>query len=617
VTLGLLAGAPGTAGTLVASSLLNEGDPYPAGGANHAVNAINNTAVNHADGFAATVNSTDGTTTLSHIWGHASGGPGANIRTEGTFGGLVQESFESFYGMDNSGSVAYSASGSEGPVGDFDSVWKDDDPLAVEGDPYAHIPGQWWRFGSRPGISADGIPFWVGGLTSTQGGNTENRGLFFGETGLPLLLGGDAVPNLPAVLSTANTVSFDYRFSELASDYIAEVQMEGTSASDNAMVVTGEGLILGGTLVQEGNMIPLSVGGIGGEAWDNFDYTGINEAGDFFFTGDTDGDTATDEFILKNGAIIVREGDVVGGKIVSGSIEGAYLNADGDIAYIWDVDANANEALFLNDDLLLQDGDSVDLDGDGVIDGGTAISSFTGISSLTLSDRDLGNVKIYFTADVDTAGTSSTADDIEGFYCMEVLAQPTLVELSGLRATVDLRSPGIGIEWSTSLEIDHDGFHVYRSRARHGQYTRLTDELVRGHSPYRWVDSQVRPSTTYFYKVGAVGVAGEEDLYGPVEITTPTWGVRTALAPARPNPFRQRTEIAFTLSRDSHAKVTVYDVAGRVVTSLVNAELPAGEHAVTWDGTSNGRRVAGGVYFYRLDSESSSQTRKLVHLSRQ
>jgi len=607
---------PAGAGTFIASSLLNEGDPYPAGGADHVVGGLNNTAVNHAGGYALQFSSSGINGTLSHVWGNATGGPGANLRTEGTFGMLVQTSFETFYGMDDVGSIAYSALGTGGPAGGFDSVWKDDTPLAVEGDAYVHIPGQFWSFASRPGISGDGIPAWVGGLTTTVGGSTQNRGLFLGTTGVAVILGGDAVPGLPAVLSTANTISFDYRYSEAANQWIGEVEMVGSTSTNNAMVVSGSGLFAGGTLIQEGNTVPVSVGGIGGEVWDNFDFTGINEAGDWFFTGDTDlGDTATDEIIVKNGVIVYREGDVVDGEILSGSIEGAYMNVDGDIAYIWDIQGGSLEALFLNDRLLLAEGDAVDFDGDGAIDPMAVVSGFTGISSLTMSDRDMDNVRVYFVADVDTAGTSSTTDDVEGFYCLDVLGEPTAVALSGLRAVATLRSPGVSIEWQTSLEIDHDGFHVYRSRALYGDYQRLTDELIRGRSPYSFTDQRVIPSTTYFYKVGAVDLAGHEELYGPVEVTTPSWGLRTGLAAARPNPFRQRASIAFTLDRESRAKLSIYDVAGRLVTTLVDGTLPSGDHTVTWDGTSRvGEAAAGGVYFYRLDSESFSQTRKLVHL---
>jgi len=608
--IGLL--VAGAASAQIATSLLNEDDPYPADGGT--VSALNNTAVNHAGGYAVSLNSSTG---LSHIWGNAAGGAGANIRTEGTFGNLVQTSFESFYGMDDNGSVAYSASGTGGPVGGFDSVWKDDTPVMVEGDPYPHAPGLWWRFGSRPGITADGNPYFVGGLTSTQGGSTENYGLFYGMTGMPMFVGGDMLPGLPAVLATSSTISFDYRFSALGNQYIGEIAMAGlTTSTDNAMIVTGAGLMLGGSLVQEGTAIPVAVGGNGAENWDNFDFAGITEDGQYFFTGDTDGDTTTDEFILKNGMIVYREGDEVDGQTLSGSIEGAYMNEDGDVSYIWDVQGGVLEALYLNDRLLLTEGDEVDLTGDGVVDAGAHLADFTGISALTMTDRDNnGRVYVYFTADIDTAGTSSSTDDIEGFYCMAVDIVPTAVQLSGLQAVADQRLPGITVQWSTSWEFQHDGFHVYRSDAINGAYERLTNDLVRGQSPYSYRDTNVRSNTTYYYKIGAVDLSSNEVMYGPVMATTPSWGFRTALALARPNPFGGRTEIRFTLAKESPARLVIFDVAGRQVAELVNGQLPAGEHSYSWDGHSSlDRSAAAGVYFYRLETNDFTQTRKMVRI---
>ncbi|MBZ0269794.1 T9SS type A sorting domain-containing protein [bacterium] len=599
-----------------ATSLLNEDDPFPDGGVGATISGLNNTAVNHAGGYAISLTST-GPATLSHVWGNAAGGPGATIRTEGTFGSLVQTSYESFYGISNAGQVAYSASGTGGPVGGFDSVWLDDTPVMVEGDVYPHAPGTWWRFGSRPGVSADGNPYFVGGLTSTQGGSTENYGLFFGPTGAPVFVGGDALPGLPELLDTASTISFDYRFSAFASAYIGEVKMDVLSTSaDNAMVLAGAGLVLGGTLVQEGNLIPVAVGGDGTENWDNFDYTGVTESGHWFFTGDTDGATATDEIIVKDGIILYREGDPLGGEVLSGALEGAYMNEDGDLAFIWDVQDNALEALFLNGQLLLKDGDSVDLTGDGLVDAGTAISSFTGISTLSMSDRDGGgSVNIYFTADIDTAGTSSTTDDIEGFYCMTVNLGPTAITLSGLRALPDLRTPGVTVEWSTSSEADHDGFHVYRSNSLNGPWDRLTSDLVRGQSPYSYRDTRVQPNSTYYYRIGAVDFSANEVMYGPVEASTPSWGFQTRLALAKPNPFHRDTEIAFSLARDTHARLTIFDVTGRQIATLVDQELPAGNHAYSWDGrTSDNLVTAGGVYFYRLETPELSETHKVVQL---
>ena len=604
----------------VPSSLLNEDDPLPAAGAGHTVSSLSNTAVNHAGGFAISLNSTDGTTTLSHVWGHAAGGPGAIMRTEAMIAGLTQTSFESFYGMSDSGALAYSASGTGGPVGNFDSVWLDDTLIMVEGDPYPHAASTWWRFGSRPGVTADGNPYFVGGLTSSQGGSTEIRGLFYGMTGAPVALGGDVLPGLPAPLHATNSVSFDYRYSELGNHYIAEVVMTGSTSSDGAMVVDGAGLIVAGGLVQESLPVPAAAGGLVGENWDNFDNAGITEAGDWFFTGDTDAATGVDEIVVKNGLVVLREGDMVDGWMLRGSIETGYINADGDVAVVWDVD-NAGtevEALLFNDRVVLVEGDVVDLDGDGLPDPGAVLADFTGIASLTVGDRDfLGNANVYFTADIDTAGTSSTTDDIEGFYCLSVSTGPVPVRVSQLAAAPMLHESAVVVTWQTALEVSHAGFHVYRSASLSGPWARLDDELVTGRHEYQWIDRTVRPGSTYYYRIGAVDVAGTEVLYGPVMATTPGAIRVSELLASAPNPFFDRTKVRFSLPREARATLSVFDVSGRRITTLVDEVLGAGEHEAWWDGRAeDGRLNAGGIYFYRLTTPDGTNTRKVVRLQR-
>lgn len=433
--VGLLA-APAVAQT--ASALLREGDLL--GPAGHSVSAVTNTAVNHVGGYALSVNTSDGAITLSHIWGNASGGPGAIIRTEGTFGSLVQTSFESFYGISDAGNVAYSALGSGGPVGDFDSVWLDDTPVAVEGNPHPTLAGQFWRFGSRPGVTSNGTPYFVGGITDTQGGDTQKRGLFFGPTGSTvLLLGGDAVPGLPFPLTNANTISFDYRFSSLATNYMGEVQMEGPSSTeDNAMVRNGSGMMVAGSLVREGSTLPAAAGGLPGENWDNFDFVSITETGHYLLTGDSDADSSQDEFVMIDDQIILREGGMLlGGAVLNGAIEGGYMNEQGDWAVIWDADIGLDnlEALIVNTELLLTEGDQVDWDGNGLLDDSATLTNFTGVSALTVGDRGVnGQFDVYFTADVEIQGRA----ELEGFFCMTV-PEPASVLLLGLVLLPTLR----------------------------------------------------------------------------------------------------------------------------------------------------------------------------------
>jgi flagellar hook assembly protein FlgD len=61
--------------------------------------------------------------------------------------------------------------------------------------------------------------------------------------------------------------------------------------------------------------------------------------------------------------------------------------------------------------------------------------------------------------------------------------------------------------------------------------------------------------------------------------------------------------------------MSVYDVQGREVVRLVDNELDAGKHAVTWSGRdADGRKVASGVYWYLLQADNQVSRRKMVLL---
>ena len=82
-----------------------------------------------------------------------------------------------------------------------------------------------------------------------------------------------------------------------------------------------------------------------------------------------------------------------------------------------------------------------------------------------------------------------------------------------------------------------------------------------------------------------------------------------------PNPFNPTTDIDFALPADSRVSLEVYNVLGQRVITLVDRELPAGNHTVTWDGnSSDGGQVSSGVYFYRISANNFSETKKMMLL---
>ena len=88
---------------------------------------------------------------------------------------------------------------------------------------------------------------------------------------------------------------------------------------------------------------------------------------------------------------------------------------------------------------------------------------------------------------------------------------------------------------------------------------------------------------------------------------------RTTLS-NKPNPFNPSTTIQYELPGVSRVSLTIYDIAGRKVATLLKAKAQeAGRYEIVWDGRSDtGRNVGSGVYFCRLDTGRKEITRKLV-----
>ncbi len=80
-----------------------------------------------------------------------------------------------------------------------------------------------------------------------------------------------------------------------------------------------------------------------------------------------------------------------------------------------------------------------------------------------------------------------------------------------------------------------------------------------------------------------------------------------------PNPFNPTTSIKFGLPTKSHVSITVYNLLGQEITSLVNEELSAGTHTTEWNGRDKSNtEVASGIYFYKLIAGDFVDTKKMM-----
>ncbi len=286
---------------------------------------------------------------------------------------------ESVMGIGDDGEFIYSPS-----IDGDDGVWTDLGFLAVEETAAPGFPmGTITTFHSRPTMDDTGQAYWVAGLNMSGGTSTEARTLYTSADRMsasitPLLSSGDMVGGF-TISSGSSGIDFDYQFSGDGSNHIHVLDMDTGSTTNDIF------LYVDGTLVaRESNATG------DGDNWANFDTLTINNAGQYLFSGDTDGATGTDEFIafgVSPGAptIAIREGDVIDGVTLTSSalVRTVTVNDDGCAAHAWSV-SGGTEHVFIGEadslsgtsDLIISTGDSVDVDGNG-----TADATFTDLNT--------------------------------------------------------------------------------------------------------------------------------------------------------------------------------------------------------------------------------------------
>lgn len=136
-------------------------------------------------------------------------------------------------------------------------------------------------------------------------------------------------------------------------------------------------------------------------------------------------------------------------------------------------------------------------------------------------------------------------------------------------------------------------------------FKRLTDEEWK--TAYA-VAPSFRPSLARLYLADSAGVHydGVQSLLTGIEVDPGDRAIPSTMALAQnyPNPFNSSTIIMFSVPQslaNSRVQLDVYDIQGRLIMRLLNSQLPAGNYATRWNGTTEGGAVAAsGAYFYHL-----------------
>jgi photosystem II stability/assembly factor-like uncharacterized protein len=171
--------------------------------------------------------------------------------------------------------------------------------------------------------------------------------------------------------------------------------------------------------------------------------------------------------------------------------------------------------------------------------------------------------------------------------------------------TVTPKSLAAELRWMVHDEGNLAAFRLVR-RSTDAEDRMTTVDLNASNRAY--TDNAVQPGASYEYQLVAVERSGEEIPSIPVRVTIPAPALE--LFPNQPNPFNPATTIRFVVPEKSRVMITVHDVAGRVVATLLDAVREAGQHSIRWDGGN----APSGVYFVRLSAGKAVESRKMVLL---
>ena len=141
---------------------------------------------------------------------------------------------------------------------------------------------------------------------------------------------------------------------------------------------------------------------------------------------------------------------------------------------------------------------------------------------------------------------------------------------------------------------------------------------------YEYVDKLVQQGNTYEYRLADVDYNGIITYHATREVTVDSSPL-AAIADnftvmAYPNPFNPSTTIRYSIPAvETHSNasvlIAIYNIGGKLVTTLVNIEQPAGWYEIQWNGTNqNGKEVPGGVYLSRVTVGNEVKTNKLILL---
>ena len=185
---------------------------------------------------------------------------------------------------------------------------------------------------------------------------------------------------------------------------------------------------------------------------------------------------------------------------------------------------------------------------------------------------------------------------------------PTPITLKSFTALE--KNGSVEITWETATETDNSRFLIYRNGTVIGS-VEGAGTCSDPHN-YSFIDCSVVPNVSYTYVLADVDYANQETRYNDKSVTLIITGdiVETSFVmnAAYPNPFNPSVTINYQLLSTGHIHATIYNAQGTLVEELINADMTAGYHNLTWNATNK----PSGIYIISMRSGGITHNQKIV-----
>jgi hypothetical protein len=191
---------------------------------------------------------------------------------------------------------------------------------------------------------------------------------------------------------------------------------------------------------------------------------------------------------------------------------------------------------------------------------------------------------------------------------------PLPVELTSFSAIVVSKNI-VNLNWKTATEVKNFGFDVERSNTVQASdiknWTKVGFVPGNGTSNSTNEYSFTDKSTTtgnYIYRLKQIDNDGKFVFSKEVEVDLMQLPTEFSLEQNYPNPFNPTTSIKYSVAGNQYVSLKVYDILGNEIATVVNEVKQTGTYTVAFDGS----KLASGVYIYKLQSSSLTQTKKFI-----